>query len=271
MSKHISSEFDPFRVVTSFASEANIADLFIDTFIGAGLAFDVSLDGNDNYSHANRIRALRPRLLAAYDGLSPEAKLAAANASTGRFISRVQRLQHLSDLHGFSERMLGALQKIGWGFQEDRLVALDPEIREMFFPKNSQWDAFVAIRKVIANAKSQLMIVDPYCDHAFFALLESSGARAMAVRLLCRNNPGSLKAEAKAFSDQHHQVSIELRTSADFHDRFLVVDQAECVHLGASINHAGSRAFMISAVEDSRNRDALIKAVNQAWSNGIPV
>jgi len=41
MSRHISNEFDPFRVVVSFVSEANSADLFIETFTGIGLAFDV--------------------------------------------------------------------------------------------------------------------------------------------------------------------------------------------------------------------------------------
>src|SRR5438093_17621 len=99
------SEFDPFRVVLSFASEVNIADLFIETFTGIGLTFDVSLLGDDGYSHGNRIRALRPRVLEAYDALSTEAKLAAANAATGRFRSRIQRLKHLPGLEGFYEQM----------------------------------------------------------------------------------------------------------------------------------------------------------------------
>src|SRR5258708_2444809 len=218
----ISSEFDPFRVVVSFASETRIADLFIETFTAIGLTFDVNLAGDDNHSHGNRIRALRPRVLCAYDGLSAEAKLAAANAATGRFMSRLQRLKHLPQTQKFSEQILTAFQKIGWGVQEDRLVALDPEIREMFFPRNSQWDAFVAIRKVIDKAKREVTLVDPYCDGAFFGVLESSIARPVSVRLLCRNNPSGLKAEASAFVAQHTQVGIELRTSSDFHDRFLV-------------------------------------------------
>jgi len=62
----LNSEFDPLRVVLSFASQLNIADLFIETFTGSGLTFDVSLVGDDDYSHGNRIRALRPRVLEAY-------------------------------------------------------------------------------------------------------------------------------------------------------------------------------------------------------------
>ena len=75
----ISSEFDPFRVVVSFASEADSADLFIESFTGIGLTFDVNLVSADSCSRGKRIRALRPRVLEAYGGLSTEAKLAAAN------------------------------------------------------------------------------------------------------------------------------------------------------------------------------------------------
>ena len=275
MSKDISTEFDPFRVVLSFASEANNADWFFDTFNGIGLRFNL---GDDNSSHRNRIRALSPRVLEAYESLSQEAKLAAANSATGSFLSRIQQLEQNPDylkkfpqFQGFSARMLKNFQKIGWGFQDDQLVTLDPQIREMFFPKDSQWDAFVAIREVIDRAQNELILVDPFCDRAFFTILQSSTARPMVVRLLCRNKPTDLKAEATLFGTQYPQMCIELRKSSDFHDRFLVVDQTTCIHIGASINHAGSRAFMISAVEDAPNRDALIKAVNEAWVTGVPV
>lgn len=262
MPQHISSEFDPFRVIVSFASAVNNADLFVELFTGFGLRFDVSVEGRNDHSHSMRVRSLRPRVLAAYEGLSVEARMAAANAALGKFTA--QRPQSHDEL-------AATLHKIGWGIHDGQLVVQDAQVREMFFPKGSQWDAFVAIREVFDKAQNELLLVDPYCDREFFGLLASSGVRPITVRLLCRIKPTALKAEAETFSRQHPQVSIELRTSQDFHDRFLVVDQVVCVHLGASINHAGSRAFMISAVEDASNRDALIKAVNQAWSAGTPV
>lgn len=267
----IQAEFDPFRVVVSFASEANIADTFIEVFTGAGLSFDLSLVGKANFSHGNRIRTLRSRVLAAYDQLSPEAKLAAANAATVRLLSHMEQLVHVPKFQDFQARLEDGLQNIGWDFQQGKLVITDAKIREMFFPKNSQWDAFVAIRKEIDKARQDLVLVDPFCDRAFFGILQSSTARPQNTRLLCRSNVVALKAEAKAFAAQFVGMNIELRTSSDFHDRFLVIDQSICVHIGASINHAGSRAFMISVVEDERNRTALIKAVDEAWNAGTPV
>lgn len=88
MNQGISSEFDPFRVLVSFASEADSADLFIETFTGVGLTFDLDLTSSENFSHSTRSRALRPRVLAAYDALSAAGRLAAASAALGRFNSR---------------------------------------------------------------------------------------------------------------------------------------------------------------------------------------
>jgi hypothetical protein len=259
------ADLDPFRVVVSFCSQTNNADLFLDVFIGAGLVFDASLVGADNFSHGNRIRALRPRVLSAYDSLNSEAKLAVANAAISRFIILTERLPAIS------VQMVEALAKIGWAVRDKILVAAEPQIREIFFPKGSQWDAFVAIREFIDKAKASLLLIDPYCDREFFGLLQSSAARPLNVRLLCRNNPGGLKAEAKAFMSQYCHVKVELRTSSDFHDRFLIVDETVCIHIGASINHAGSRGFMISQIEDASNRHILLQASEDAWRKGAPV
>ncbi len=38
----------------SFASEAGEADLFVETFNGVGLTFDVRLNGGDDFSHSTR-------------------------------------------------------------------------------------------------------------------------------------------------------------------------------------------------------------------------
>ncbi len=258
----------------SYASEADNADWFIQTFNGIGLTFDIRLDGDDAWSHSTRIRALNLRVLEAYESLTDEARLAAAYSAAGSFLSLIQGLEHIERLpriKQLSERMLVAFQNIGWGYQDKGLVMLDPQIREMFYPKGSQWDAFMAIRKEVDNAQNELLLVDPYCDRGFFEILGSSTARPKLVRLLCRKNSTALKHEATIFHAQNAQVSFELRTSKDFHDRFLIVDGATCVHIGASIEHAGSRAFMISKVEDSSNRDALIKAVNEAWDKGVKI
>lgn len=264
-------EFDAFRIIVSLASEANNADFLIELLIGIGLKFDLNLNEKEAASHLCRIRALRPRALLAYDGLTQENKLAASNAAISRFFHLIKRYQNSPSFQGLPEKLIDGLSKVGWEVKDNQLFLVDPQVREMFFPKGSQWDAFVAIRDIIDNVKNELTLVDPYCDRAFFGILESSKVQSIAIRILCRNNPTGLKAEAQAYIAQKQNISIQLRTSPDFHDRFLILDKSTCVHLGASINHAGSRAFMLSTIEDIQNKNLLINAVDTAWNNGKPV
>ena len=70
---------------------------------------------------------------------------------------------------------------------------------------------------------------------------------------------------------QYPDVTIHVRTTTDFHDRFIVLDGTVCVHVGASIKDAGKRACMVSRIEDSGNRDAMLRQLNESWGVGTHV
>jgi hypothetical protein len=70
---------------------------------------------------------------------------------------------------------------------------------------------------------------------------------------------------------QHSGWTIEVRQATDFHDRFVVVDDTSCIHIGASINGAGKTAFMISRVEDQANQKGLLAAIESSWQAASPV
>ena len=136
----------------------------------------------------------------------------------------------------------------------------------MFFPKGSQWDAFVVIRDVFHRAQQSITIVDPYANGTIFQLLARDGGVPLRVRVLCSKYAAAVAAEATTFSAQHPGTTVEVRsTRKEFHDRFIMVDEDEYVHLGASIKDAGNTAFMISAIEDETNKVALVSAFNNAW------
>ncbi len=44
--------------------------------------------------------------------------------------------------------------------------------------------------------------------------------------------------------------TIEVRRSAVFHDRFLILDEKESYHIGASLKDAGKKCFAINRIED---------------------
>jgi hypothetical protein len=247
---------DPFRVIVGVIASRQDSDLLVDLVSATGLRFDPSLSNADAYSNKTRLRALRPRIIAARDELEDSAGLGVAS-------TLVRAL-------GVDESLLAiateSLRRVGWDIQDGELVAVDPDVREMFFPKGSRWDAFVALRGLIAEAANSLTIVDGYCDSTVFQLLAARADRLLSVRILCWKSAAAVSGEAKTFCAQHTGWDIEVRQAQDFHDRFIVLDGDRCVHIGASINGAGKTAFMVSRVEDIGNRGALLKAIEDSWT-----
>ena len=159
------------------------------------------------------------------------------------------------------------LENIGWQIEGERLVPAGKEVVELFFPKNTQHDAYVEIRKIIERAKDSIMVIDPYLDSFIFKLLTSAQNTKLRIYLLMSRTPPDFGQEAKKFSDQYHIPIFEIRKTSEFHDRFLIVDETYCWHIGCFIKDTGSKAFMMSKLEDEGNKSALIRQQKHSWSN----
>lgn len=93
----------------------------------------------------------------------------------------------------------------------------------------------------------------------------------LTVEFLGAKFPADFTLEAAKFRQQHPGLRIETRRSRDFHDRFIIIDETACWHVGCSIKDACNRAFMLSAVEDARNAEALLVTLRGAWANSTPL
>ena len=51
-----------------------------------------------------------------------------------------------------------------------------------------------------------------------------------------------------------------IKTTTDFHDRFLIIDKTEVYHIGASIKDAGKKSFGITKIED---KDLIKNLINK--------
>jgi len=56
--------------------------------------------------------------------------------------------------------------------------------------------------------------------------------------------------------------NLEVRYDNTYHDRYIIVDKITIYHLGASINHAGSKTFSINILEDEIVKELLINNIN---------
>lgn len=248
---------DPFRVIIGVLATRGDSDLLVGVANAAGLRVDLTIPERDAGSHKTRIRALLPKILAAYDQLDADAQLAAANVAFRNFGPSYPNTR---------DRAVKALALAGWEVRGEDLVAGSPELREMFFPKGSQWDGHVVLRNLFNEARLSLTIVDSYADGTVFQMLAARPLGGMRVRILCGASAQTVAAEGKRFMKQYPGVAVEVRQTKDFHDRFVVIDDRTCVHVGASIKDAGKTAFMASRVEDQGNLQGVLAAIEAAWA-----
>ena len=105
-------------------------------------------------------------------------------------------------------------------------------------PANSEYDSIRMVSRLIAQAKSELLIIDPYADVTLLDIL-SEKAPGVTVRLVCKNRGKPTRSEIEKFNRQYKGLTVE--HSDSFHDRYILIDDAELHNLGSSINYLGCR------------------------------
>lgn len=254
---------DPWRPISATLYEQNDSDLVQTIVDHTGVSVDwAALDG---FSNRTRIRDYKPRIQTIYDTLEDEEKGLFAQTVARRLMERIGEDAKAS--------MLDSLNSIGWTITEDgALTTEDAPLSQKFFGAGTVYDAYVVFRDIFANATGSIVVVDPYIGSELFTTLRAlPAAESLSVRLLTsvygiQKNP-DIKLEAELFQQQFSEVKIEIRTTKDFHDRFIEIDSSEYYHVGASIKDAGRKAFMISRIKDAPIINALSSLISTAWVN----
>jgi len=227
------TELDPWRVICGNLFE--IDSYHIPQIIEkTGMEINWSLTDKENYSHKYRKDAFRPRINSAYNSLTNEDKLRVAYIVASEL-----------DERGYTDALNDNLEKIGWKIENGKLLPTREHVKELFFPKGTQHDAYVEIREIFQKAKNSITVIDPYIDSSVFKVLGTTSAMSINVRLLTYNIPSDFTLEASRFLAQFSNFTIEIRKSKEFHDRFIILDNIGCWHIGCSIKDAGNKVFML--------------------------
>ena len=105
-------------------------------------------------------------------------------------------------------------------------------------PADSEYDSIRMVSRLITQAKSELLIIDPYADVTLLDIL-SEKAPGVTVRLVCKNRGKPTRSEIEKFNRQYKGLTVE--HSDSFHDRYILIDDTELHNLGSSINYLGCR------------------------------
>ena len=114
-----------------------------------------------------------------------------------------------------------------------------PPVEGVFF--NGQiFDAYVFATNLIRSAKKSLLLIDNYIDEIVLLMLAKRNSGASATIFT-----GRITAQLQLDLDKHNDQypPINIRTYANAHDRFIIIDETEVYHIGASLKDLGKKLF----------------------------
>lgn len=123
----------------------------------------------------------------------------------------------------------------------------EDNIKQKIFFEGQIYDAYSLIIDIIKRAKNKIVIIDNYIDDSILKMLVKKNKNVEVV-ILTSNKSNVSNLDIQKFNKEYPTLKIA-RTNK-FHDRFIVIDNKELYHCGASIKDMGKKCFGINKVED---------------------
>ena len=114
------------------------------------------------------------------------------------------------------------------------------------FFEGQVFDAYVLTSRIIRSAKKSIVLVDNYIDENTLTHLTKK-TKGVKVLLLTNSIGHQVKLDIKKANEQYG--NFEAKPFTFSHDRFLVIDNKEVYHLGASLKDLGKKWFAFSKME----------------------
>lgn len=112
---------------------------------------------------------------------------------------------------------------------------------EGVFYDGQLWDACSLVEKLIARAKSSILLIDSWVDGGTLDMLAKK-RKGVAVQIVTSKRGNKLGATDIAKFAAQYGV-LDVKTSTAFHDRFLILDDKELYLIGASLKDLGKKCF----------------------------
>jgi hypothetical protein len=110
------------------------------------------------------------------------------------------------------------------------------------------FDAYALCSRIIRSANKRITLIDNYIDESTLVHL-SKKREGVTVLLLTKTTNKQLQLDLQKANEQYG--GFELKSFHKSHDRFLIIDDQEVYHLGASLKDLGKRWFAFSKLDKS--------------------
>jgi len=134
----------------------------------------------------------------------------------------------------------------------DKVKQIDLQINTHLIPTQGVFfdgqvfDAYDLASKIIRSAKKNIILIDNYIDENTLTHV-SKKSKGIKVLLLTKTISKQLTLDVKKANEQYGNFELKIFTKS--HDRFLIIDNTEVYHLGASLKDLGKKWFAFSKLE----------------------
>ena len=132
----------------------------------------------------------------------------------------------------------------------------EENIKQKIFFEGQIYDAYSLIIDIIKKENKKILIIDNYIDDSVLKMLTKKNKNVEVV-ILTSNKSNIQKIDIQKFNKEY--PILKVAETNKFHDRFIVIDNKEMYHLGASIKDLGKKCFGINKIEDL---DIVEKVIN---------
>ena len=126
-------------------------------------------------------------------------------------------------------------------------LQLEENIKQRIFFEGQIYDAYSLIIDIIKRANKKILIIDNYIDDSVLKMLVKKKNNVEVV-ILTSDKSNIQNIDIQKFNKEYPILKVT-RTNK-YHDRFIIIDNKEMYHLGASIKDLGKKCFGINKVED---------------------
>jgi hypothetical protein len=120
-----------------------------------------------------------------------------------------------------------------------------PQKQHIFY--NGQiFDAYLFVSDIIKSAKTSIKLLDNYIDESTLVLFTKRDTK-VNVKIYIKMISTQLQLDLQKHNAQY--PSIEVEAFALSHDRFLIIDDMDVYHFGASLKDLGKKWFAVSKMD----------------------
>ena len=100
------------------------------------------------------------------------------------------------------------------------------------------------LENILRTATKSIVLIDNYIDDTTLILFSKN--QNIKIKIYTATISKQLQLDIKKYNQQYN--NLEVKITKNFHDRFIILDDCDVYHIGASLKDLGNKIFAFSKI-----------------------